>query len=189
MMVLNALSVRNPDSLTLEDTIATMTTAKKIRPAHVEAHWMLSNIVADTGGNITFPVDVARIMDVLDIVLVKTDDDAQLPQMTINWREQQQRAYVEAAYDDIDDVKLRYQLALAIGMIHYTNVLATARTTVEVSATRDDDMTRFARAFATALLAPTLAVQQRHRNGFNTGALSRIFAVEESVITDVLLDG
>ena len=164
-----------------------MTTAKKIRPAHVEAHWMLSNIVADTGGNITFPVDVARIMNVLDIVLVKTD--AQPSQMTINWREQQQRAYVEAAYDDIDDVKLRYHLALAIGMIHYTNVLATARTTVEVSATRDDDMTRFARAFATALLAPTLAVQQRHRNGFNTGALSRIFAVEESVITDVLLDG
>ena len=187
MMVLNALSVRNPVSLTLEDTIATMTTAKKIRPAHVEAHWMLSNIVADTGGNITFPVDVARIMNVLDIVLVKTD--AQLPQMTIYWRELQQRAYVEAAYDDSDDVKLRYQLALAIGMIHYTNVLATARTTVEVSATRDDDMTRFARAFATALLAPTLAVQQRHRNGFNTGALSRIFAVEESVIADVLLDG
>ena len=187
MMVLNALSVRNPRSLTLEDIIATMTTAKKIRPAHVEAHWMLSNIVADTGGNITFPVDVARIMDVLDIVLVKTD--AQSSQMTIYWREHQQRAYVEAAYDDIDDVKLRYQLALAIGMIHYTNVLATARTTVEVSATRDDDMTRFARAFATALLAPTLAVQQRHRNGFNTGALSRIFAVEESVITDVLLDG
>lgn len=164
-----------------------MTTAKKIRPAHVEAHWMLSNIVADTGGNITFPVDVARIMDVLDIVLVKTD--AQSSQMTIYWREHQQRAYVEAAYDDIDDVKLRYHLALAIGMIHYTNVLATARTTVEVSATRDDDMTRFARAFATALLAPTLAVQQRHRNGFNTGALSRIFAVEESVIADVLLDG
>ena len=186
-MVLNELSVRNPDSLILEDTIATMTTAKKIRPAHVEAHWMLSNIVADTGGNITFPVDVARIMNVLDIVLVKTD--AQPSQMTIYWREHQQRAYVEAAYDDIDDVKLRYQLALAIGMIHYTNVLATARTTVEVSATRDDDMTRFARAFATALLAPTLAVQQRHRNGFNTGALSRIFAVEESVITDVLLDG
>lgn len=161
---------------------------QKIRPAHSEARWMLNNIVADSGGNIAFPVDVRRIIDVLDIVL-DVVEPTNGSHNAISWREQNQRACITAVCADDADTQLRYELAVAVALIHYTNATKGKRTAIDIDLDDDSEAMRFARGFARELLAPAHEVNRRHNNGFNVGSLSRIFLVPESVVAAILLDG
>lgn len=160
---------------------------QKIRLANIEARWMLNNIVADSGGNIAFPVDVHRIIDVLDIVL-DVVEPANGSHNTISWREQNQRACITTVCADDTDMQLRYELAVAVALIHYTNATKGKRVAMDIDLDDDSEAMRFARGFARELLAPARDVIQRHNNGFNVGALSRIFLVPESVVAAILLD-